>query len=183
MKKTTVLLLFIMGFAFGQLRVGLDVNRETKMSIESISLKQKPEGMGINIGYEQTLFFELIGVGVEYVHSTVTEIDDDHDHDHDHDEEEDEKSAMASLVSGYAVAKIPLGPMFKGVARLGMSLPLQEGFGAGLMYGAGVRVKPPVFPIGFEFIYSIHDIKPEEGDLGDLKFTYNRMNLSMTYSF
>ena len=175
MKKTTVLLLFIMGFAFGQLRVGLDVNRETKMSIESISLKQKPEGMGINIGYEQTLFFELIGVGVEYVHSTVTEID--------HDDEGEEKSAMASLVSGYAVAKIPLGPMFKGVARLGMSLPLEEGFGAGLMYGAGVRVKPPVFPIGFEFIYSIHDIKPEDGDMGDLKFTYNRMNLSMTYSF
>ena len=182
MKKTTVLLLFIMGFAFGQLRVGLDVNRETKMSIESISLKQKPEGMGINIGYEQTLFFELIGVGVEYVHSTVTELEDSDDEFSENDEGE-EKSAMASLVSGYAVAKIPLGPMFKGVARLGMSLPLEEGFGAGLMYGAGVRVKPPVFPIGFEFIYSIHDIKPEEGDLGDLKFTYNRMNLSMTYSF
>ena len=181
MKKTTVLLLFIMGFAFGQLRVGLDVNRETKISIESISLKQKPEGMGINIGYEQTLFFELIGVGVEYVHSTVTELEDSDDEFSENDEGE-EKSAMASLVSGYAVAKIPLGPMFKGVARLGMSLPLEEGFGAGLMYGAGVRVKPPVFPIGFEFIYSIHDIKPEEGDLGDLKFTYNRMNLSMTYS-
>jgi len=182
MKKTTVLLLFIMGFAFGQLRVGLDVNRETKISIESISLKQKPEGMGINIGYEQTLFFELIGVGVEYVHSTVTELEDSDD-EFSEDDEGDEKSAMASLVSGYAVAKIPLGPMFKGVARLGMSLPLEEGFGAGLMYGAGVRVKPPVFPIGFEFIYSIHDIKPEDGDMGDLKFTYNRMNLSMTYSF
>ena len=182
MKKTTVLLLFIMGFAFGQLRVGLDVNRETKMSIESISLKQKPEGMGINIGYEQTLFFEMIGVGVEYVHSTVTELEDSDD-EFSEDDEGDEKSAMASLVSGYAVAKIPLGPMFKGVARLGMSLPLEEGFGAGLMYGAGVRVKPPVFPIGFEFIYSIHDIKPEDGDMGDLKFTYNRMNLSMTYSF
>lgn len=182
MKKTTVLLLFIMGFAFGQLRVGFDVNRETKISIESISLKQKPEGMGINIGYEQTLFFEMIGVGVEYVHSTVTELEDSDDEFFEDDEGE-EKSAMASLVSGYAVAKIPLGPMFKGVARLGMSLPLEEGFGAGLMYGAGVRVKPPVFPIGFEFIYSIHDLKPEDGDMGDLKYTYNRMNLSMTYSF
>jgi len=169
MKKLGIISTLFFSLAFAQLRIGADVSRE--MTLANFPA-EKAEGMGYTLGYEKMLL-GLIGVGGEYTLGG------------------DEGTDM---LYGYGVAKIPVGlPMFKGLVRLGYSIPTGEDgdmFEAGLAYGAGLRFKLPVQPIGVELLYTIHNLEMKssgEDGLDDLlsalEFKWNVMNLTLTYSF
>ena len=58
----------------------------------------------------------------------------------------------------------------------------------GLAYGVGLRFKLPLFPVGAEAHYTMHNLEmKDDGELGglfdDLGITYKVMNLTITYSF
>ena len=84
---------------------------------------------------------------------------------------------------GYGVAKIPFGiPMARAVIRAGYSLPMEDG----LAYGIGIRIKPPLFPLGAEANYTVHNLTFEDSEMdlgGIMDCKYKYMNLSLTYSF
>ena len=169
MKKISLLIIAITTIASAQLRVGIDVSRQ--LSLSGLPA-ETADGMGFTLGYEQTLF-SLVGVGAEYSAAGDEGID---------------------MLYGYAVAKLPLGfPMLRGIARAGYSLPMGDAadyYDAGLAYGTGLRFKLPLFPIGLEALYTMHNLemKSTGEDLGDmlaslLKLKYNVMTLTATYSF
>ena len=168
MKKITLISLLMLSAAFSQLRVGADISRE--MNLEGLAA-EKSEGMGITLGYEKMLL-GLLGAGGEFTLGG--------------DEGPD-------MIYGYGVAKVPVGlPMFRGVVRMGYSLPVGEDgdmYKAGLAYGAGLRFKFPVQPIGVEVLYTIHNLEmKDQGDgfaelLSELGFTWNVMNITATYNF
>ena len=95
MKKLSLIFLLFLSVAFSQLRVGLDVSRTTDISVKWMGMeageKGSPDGMGLTLGYEQTLLFDLIGVGAEYNLATGGGDDhEEHDHDdHGHDDRDD----------------------------------------------------------------------------------------------
>jgi len=169
MKKISLLLIAITTLASAQLRIGLDISREISLAgIES----EKADGMGFTLGYEQMLL-SLVGVGAEYSIAGDEGID---------------------MLYGYAVGKIPVGvPMARGIIRVGYSLPMgdaSEFYEAGLAYGGGLRIKPPIFPIGIEALYTIHNLemKSSGDDMEDmfmdlLKMKWNVLNITATYSF
>jgi hypothetical protein len=75
---------------------------------------------------------------------------------------------------------------------MGYSLPVGEDgedFDAGLAYGAGLRFKFPIQPIGLELLYTVHNLEMKDsGDgldelLNALDFKWNVLNLTATYSF
>ena len=172
MKKISLLIIAISTIAAAQLRVGIDMSRDMSMggALGSLLGDVEIEGTGLTIGYEQTLL-SLAGVGAEYTMGGDEGLD---------------------MFYTYAVAKIPVGlPMFRGIARAGYSIPLGDGgdeYDAGLAYGIGLRFKLPLFPIGAEAHYTMHNLElKDDGDLGglldDLGITYKVMNLTVTYSF
>ena len=169
MKKISLLLIAITTLASAQLRLGLDLSREISLAgIES----EKADGMGFTLGYEQMLL-SLVGVGAEYSIAGDQGID---------------------MLYGYAVGKIPVGvPMARGIIRVGYSLPMgdaSEFYDAGLAYGVGLRIKPPLFPVGIEALYTIHNLEMKtDGDefaemfASLLELKYNVLTVTATYSF
>ena len=169
MKKISLLLIAITTLASAQLRLGLDISREISLAgIES----EKADGMGFTLGYEQMLL-SLVGVGAEYSIAGDEGID---------------------MLYGYAVGKIPVGvPMARGIIRVGYSLPMgdaSEFYDAGLAYGVGLRIKPPLFPVGIEALYTIHNLemKTDGDDFSEmfaslLELKYNVLTVTATYSF
>ena len=155
--------------------------------------KGSPDGMGLNLGYEQTLLFDLIGVGAEY--NLATGGGDDHeehdDHGDDHDDDHDDEGGVGgpgNFAFVYGVAKLPVGfPMVRGIVRLGTTLAHQEeGLKGGLSYGLGVRVKPPVLPVGVEAHYTMHNFEPNSADFpsgAEVSASYSSVNLTVTYKF
>ena len=169
MKKISLLLIAVTTIASAQLRLGLDVSRE--MTVSGMS-GEKSEGMGFTLGYEKMLL-SLVGVGAEYTAGGDEGVD---------------------MLYGYAVGKIPVGfPMARGIIRAGYSLPMGDAadvYEAGLAYGVGLRVKPPIFPIGIEALYTIHNLemKSSGDDMEDMfmdlfKIKWNVLNITATYSF
>ena len=172
MKKISLLIIAITTIVSAQLRVGLDMSRDMSMggAIGSLLGDIEIEGTGFTVGYEKTLL-SLGGLGAEYTMGGEEGLD---------------------MFYTYAVAKIPVGlPMFRGIARAGYSIPLGDGgdeYDAGLAYGVGLRFKLPLFPVGAEAHYTIHNLEmKDDGELGglldDLGMTYKVMNLTVTYSF
>jgi len=169
MKKISLLLIAITTLASAQLRIGLDISREISLAgIES----EKADGMGFTLGYEQMLL-SLVGVGAEYTAGGDEGVD---------------------MLYGYAVGKIPVGvPMARGIIRVGYSLPMgdaSEFYDAGLAYGGGLRIKPPLFPVGIEALYTIHNLEMKtDGDefaemfASLLELKYNVLTVTATYSF
>ena len=169
MKKISLLLIAVTTIASAQLRLGLDVSRE--MTVSGMS-GEKSEGMGFTLGYEKMLL-SLVGVGAEYTAGGDEGVD---------------------MLYGYAVGKIPVGfPMVRGIIRAGYSLPMGDAadvYEAGLAYGVGLRVKPPIFPIGIEALYTIHNLemKSSGDDMEEMfmelfKIKWNVLNITATYSF
>ena len=168
MKKVSIITLLFVTTAFSQLRVGADISR--KMDLSGLA-SESSEGMGFTLGYERMLL-GLVGAGGEFTLGG--------------DEGPD-------MIYGYGVAKIPVGlPFFKGIVRAGYSLPVGEDgdmYEAGLAYGAGLRFKFPVQPIGVEVLYTIHNLEmKDQGDgfaelLDALDFTWSVMNITATYNF
>ena len=169
MKKISLLLIAVTTIASAQLRLGLDVSREVTVSGMS---GEKSEGMGFTLGYEKMLL-SLVGVGAEYTAGGDEGVD---------------------MLYGYAVGKIPVGfPMVRGIIRAGYSLPMGDAadvYEAGLAYGVGLRVKPPIFPIGIEALYTMHNLemKSSGDDMEDMfmalfKIKWNVLNITATYSF
>jgi len=169
MKKISLLLIAVTTIASAQLRLGLDVSRE--MTVSGMS-GEKSEGMGFTLGYEKMLL-SLVGVGAEYTAGGDEGV---------------------NMLYGYAVGKIPVGfPMARGIIRAGYSLPMGDAadvYEAGLAYGVGLRVKPPIFPIGIEALYTIHNLemKSSGDDMEDMfmalfKIKWNVLNITATYSF
>ena len=174
MKKISLLLIVITAIASAQLRLGADISREMDVSLAGFGGEsEKAEGMGFTLGYEQMLL-SLVGVGAEYSLAGDEGID---------------------MLYGYAVGKIPVGmPMMRGIIRVGYSMPMgdaAEGYAAGLAFGGGLRIKPPIFPIGLEALYTIHNLEAKSsggGGLEDalmsaLEVKYNVFTITATYSF
>jgi len=181
MKKITVLLIVLTTMATAQLRVGLDakrtMNMEMKIAGVSMSESLNAEGMGFTIGYEKMLLLGMIGVGAEYNFSG------------------DSEEGPSNMGFVYGVAKLPVGlPMARGIVRVGTSFGHEEGLKGGLSYGIGLRIKPPVFPIGIEALYTKHildmdmEMDDEDADIADalgfdVEASYTYLNISATYSF
>ena len=197
MKKISLILLLFISTAFSQLRVGMDVSRTTDVSLKYMGIEEgvngTPDGTNLTLGYEQTLLLGLIGVGAEYnlsVGGDDDHSDEDHDHDHgdgdDHDDE-DGIGGTGSFAFVYGVAKLPVGfPMVRGIVRLGTTLAHQEdGLKGGLSYGLGVRVKPPVLPVGVEAHYTMHNFGTDEELPSGAEYSasYSSVNLTVTYKF
>ena len=199
MKKISIILIAISAIASSQLRLGLDVSRKATLtpsyskefkalaaaSGESLPGEQdlKVDGMGISLGYDLMLL-SLVGVGAELNIGSGGDSEDDHDHDdEDHD---DEGAGPDNQVFVYGVAKVPVFPMVRGVIRAGLVKSFDSELDPGLGFGFGLRVKPPIFPIGLEANYTIYNFSVTQdmgiGDMSiDMKQSY--LNLTATYKF
>ena len=180
MKKITVLFIALATLASAQLRVGVDMSRKLSIGLSpelTAAFKAmgfdpeteiEADGMGYTIGYDLMLL-SLVGVGGEINLGGGGE------------------EAPPNIVFGYGVAKIPFGiTMARAVIRAGYSLPMEDGMEAGLAYGVGIRIKPPLFPLGAEAHYTIHNLKFEDSEMdmgGVMDYKYKYMNLTVTYSF
>ncbi len=186
MKKLTIFLIVLSTIATAQLRVGVDAKRTMDMKVKmmgvSASESMDADGMGLTFGYEKMLLLGLIGAGAEYNLSLGG--DDD-----------DEDGGPSNMGFVYGVAKVPVGlPMARGIVRLGTSFGHEEGVKGALSYGVGLRVKPPIFPIGIEALYTIHnldmDMELDDADEGtadalglDVETSFKYFNITATYSF
>mgnify|MGYP001491447712 CR=1 FL=1 len=201
MKKISILLIAISAIASAQLRLGLDVSRKATLtpsyskefkalaaaSGESLPGEQdlKVDGMGISLGYDLMLL-SLVGVGAELNIGSGGDSEDDHDHDHDDEDHDDEGAGPDNQVFVYGVAKVPVFPMVRGVIRAGLVKSFDSELDPGLGFGFGLRVKPPIFPIGLEANYTIYNFSATQdmgiGDLSiDMRQSY--LNLTATYKF
>ena len=199
MKKISILLIAISAIASAQLRLGLDVSRKATLtpsyskefkalaaaSGESLPGEQdlKVDGMGISLGYDLMLL-SLVGVGAELNIGSGGDSEDDHDHDDE--EHSDEEIGPDNQVFVYGVAKVPVFPMVRGVIRAGLVKSFDSELDPGLGFGFGLRVKPPIFPIGLEANYTIYNFSVTQdmgiGDMSiDMKQSY--LNLTATYKF
>ena len=199
MKKISILLIAISAIASAQLRLGLDVSRKATLtpsyskefkalaaaSGESLPGEQdlKVDGMGISLGYDLMLL-SLVGVGAELNIGSGGDSEDDHDHDDE--EHSDEEIGPDNQVFVYGVAKVPVFPMVRGVIRAGLVKSFDSELDPGLGFGFGLRVKPPIFPIGLEANYTIYNFSASQdmgiGDMSiDMKQSY--LNLTATYKF
>ena len=199
MKKISILLIAVSTIASAQLRLGLDVSRkgtitpsypsELKAAAaamgESLPGKEdlKFDGMGISVGYDLMLL-SLVGVGAELNIGSGGDSEDDHDHDDE--EHSDEEIGPDNQVFVYGVAKVPVFPMVRGVIRAGLVKSFDSELDPGLGFGFGLRVKPPIFPIGLEANYTIYNFSASQdmgiGDMSiDMRQSY--LNLTATYKF
>lgn len=188
MKKISFLIIAVTTIASAQLRVGVDVSRKMKVTpsfpaemkalalVEGINLPgtetMTAEGLGFSVGYDFMLA-SLVGVGAELNIAA---------------ESDDEDGGPSNQIFAYSIVKLPFGvPFARGVVRIGIAKSFEEGIDPGLGYGFGLRIKPPLFPIGAEASYNIYNYSQEEKDaeLGTMKFDLKQsyMNLSLTYSF
>ena len=188
MKKISFLIIAVTTIASAQLRVGVDVSRKMKVTpsfpaeIKSLALVEginlpgtetmTAEGLGFTVGYDFMLA-SLVGVGAELNIAS---------------ESDDEDGGPSNQIFAYSIVKLPFGvPFARGVVRIGIAKSFEEGIDPGLGYGFGLRIKPPLFPIGAEASYNIYNYSQEEKDaeLGTMKFDLKQsyMNLSLTYSF
>ena len=188
MKKISFLLIVATTIASAQLRVGVDVSRKMKVTpsfpaeVKAFFLsmgeelpgseKMTAEGLGFSVGYDFMLA-SLVGVGAELNIAS---------------ESDDEDGGPSNQIFAYSIVKLPFGvPFARGVIRVGIAKSFEEGIDPGLGYGFGLRIKPPLFPIGAEASYNIYNYSQEEKDpeLGTMKFDLKQsyMNLSLTYSF
>ena len=188
MKKISFLIIAVTTIASAQLRVGVDVSRKMKVTpsfpaemkalalVEGINLPgtetMTAEGLGFTVGYDFMLA-SLVGVGAELNIAS---------------ESDDEDGGPSNQIFAYSIVKLPFGvPFARGVVRIGIAKSFEEGIEPGLGYGFGLRIKPPLFPIGAEASYNIYNYSQEEKDaeLGTMKFDLKQsyMNLSLTYSF
>ena len=188
MKKISFLIIAVTTIASAQLRVGVDVSRKMKVTpsfpaemkalalVEGINLPgtetMTAEGLGFTVGYDFMLA-SLVGVGAELNIAS---------------ESDDEDGGPSNQIFAYSIVKLPFGvPFARGVVRVGIAKSFEEGIDPGLGYGFGLRIKPPLFPIGAEASYNIYNYSQEEKDaeLGTMKFDLKQsyMNLSLTYSF
>ena len=188
MKKISFLIIALTTIASAQLRVGVDVSRKMKVTpsfpaemkalalVEGINLPgtetMTAEGLGFTVGYDFMLA-SLVGVGAELNIAS---------------ESDDEDGGPSNQIFAYSIVKLPFGvPFARGVVRIGIAKSFEEGIDPGLGYGFGLRIKPPLFPIGAEASYNIYNYSQEEKDaeLGTMKFDLKQsyMNLSLTYSF
>ena len=199
MKKISILLIAVSTIASAQLRLGLDVSRkgtitpsypsELKAAAaamgESLPGEEdlKFDGMGISVGYDLMLL-SLVGVGAELNIGSGGDSEDDHDHDDE--EHSDEEIGPDNQVFVYGVAKVPVFPMVRGVIRAGLVKSFDSELDPGLGFGFGLRVKPPIFPIGLEANYTIYNFSASQdmgiGDMSiDMRQSY--LNLTATYKF
>ena len=199
MKKISILLIAVSTIASAQLRLGLDVSRkgtitpsypsELKAAAAAMgeSLPGKEDlkfgGMGISVGYDLMLL-SLVGVGAELNIGSGGDSEDDHDHDDE--EHSDEEIGPDNQVFVYGVAKVPVFPMVRGVIRAGLVKSFDSELDPGLGFGFGLRVKPPIFPIGLEANYTIYNFSASQdmgiGDMSiDMRQSY--LNLTATYKF
>ena len=188
MKKISFLIIAVTTIASAQLRVGVDVSRKMKVTpsypaemkalalVEGIDLPgtetMTAEGLGFSVGYDFILA-SLVGVGAELNIAS---------------ESDDEDGGPSNQIFAYSIVKLPFGvPFARGVVRVGIAKSFEEGIDPGLGYGFGLRIKPPLFPIGAEASYNIYNYSQEEKDpeLGTMKYDLKQsyMNLSLTYSF
>ena len=188
MKKISFLIIAVTTIASAQLRVGVDVSRKMKVTpsfpaemkalalVEGINLPgtetMTAEGLGFTVGYDFMLA-SLVGVGAELNIAS---------------ESDDEDGGPSNQIFAYSIVKLPFGVSFaRGVVRIGIAKSFEEGIDPGLGYGFGLRIKPPLFPIGAEASYNIYNYSQEEKDseLGTMKYDLKQsyMNLSLTYSF
>ena len=188
MKKISFLIIAVTTIASAQLRVGVDVSRKMKVTpsypaemkalalVEGIDLPgtetMTAEGLGFSVGYDFMLA-SLVGVGAELNIAS---------------ESDDEDGGPSNQIFAYSIIKLPFGvPFARGVIRVGIAKSFEEGIDPGLGYGFGLRIKPPLFPIGAEASYNIYNYSQEEEDpdFGTMKFDLKQayMNLSLTYSF
>ena len=201
MKKISILLIAVSTIASAQLRLGLDVSRKGTLTPsypselkaaaaamgESLPGEEdlKFDGMGISVGYDLMLL-SLVGVGAELNIGSGGDSEDDHDHDHDDEEHSDEEIGPDNQVFVYGVAKVPVFPMVRGVIRAGLVKSFDSELDPGLGFGFGLRVKPPIFPIGLEANYTIYNFSASQdmgiGDMSiDMRQSY--LNLTATYKF
>ena len=199
MKKISILLIAVSTIASAQLRLGLDVSRKGTLTPsypselkaaaaamgESLPGEEdlKFDGMGISVGYDLMLL-SLVGVGAELNIGSGGDSEDDHDHDDE--EHSDEEIGPDNQVFVYGVAKVPVFPMVRGVIRAGLVKSFDSELDPGLGFGFGLRVKPPLFPIGLEANYTIYNFSASQdmgiGDMSiDLRQSY--LNLTATYKF
>ena len=188
MKKISFLIIAITTIASAQLRVGVDVSRKMKVTpsfpaemkalalVEGINLPgtetMTAEGLGFTVGYDFMLA-SLVGVGAELNIAS---------------ESDDEDGGPSNQIFAYSIVKLPFGvPFARGVVRIGIAKSFEEGIDPGLGYGFGLRIKPPLFPIGAEASYNIYNYSQEEKDaeLGTMKFDLKQsyMKISLTYSY
>jgi len=188
MKKISFLIIAVTTIASAQLRVGVDVSRKMKVTpsypaemkalalVEGIDLPgtetMTAEGLAFSVGYDFMLA-SLVGVGAELNIAA---------------ESDDEDGGPSNQIFAYSIVKLPFGvPFARGVVRVGIAKSFEEGIDPGLGYGFGLRIKPPLFPIGAEASYNIYNYSQEEKDpeLGTMKYDLKQsyMNLSLTYSF
>ena len=192
MKKLTVLLFVLTTFASAQLRVGLDLSRTGKASYSvpndlkamlALMGEEIPgtenytaKGIGLNIGYELMLL-SLVGVGAEMNLSLGEECGNDDDKCYEPD----------TQYFGYGVAKFPVFPMVRGVVKGGLVMSTEKDVDPGLGLGFGLRVKPPILPLGVEASYNIYNLSRKEDFDGmgsiDVDLRQGYFNLSATYSF
>ena len=188
MKKISFLIIAVTTIASAQLRVGVDVSRKMKVTpsfpaeVKALFLSMgeevpgsetmTAEGLGFSVGYDFMLA-SLVGVGAELNIAS---------------ESDDEDGGPSNQIFAYSIVKLPFGvPFARGVVRVGIAKSFEEGIDPGLGYGFGLRIKPPLFPIGAEASYNIYNYSQEEKDpeLGTMKYDLKQsyMNLSLTYSF
>ena len=199
MKKISILLIAVSTIASAQLRLGLDVSRKGTLTPsypselkaaaaamgESLPGEEdlKFDGMGISVGYDLMLL-SLVGVGAELNIGSGGDSEDAHDHDDE--EHSDEEIGPDNQVFVYGVAKVPVFPMVRGVIRAGLVKSFDSELDPGLGFGFGLRVKPPIFPIGLEANYTIYNFSASQdmgiGDMSiDMRQSY--LNLTATYKF
>jgi len=188
MKKISFLIIAVTTIASAQLRVGVDVSRKMKVTpsfpaeVKALFLSMgeelpgsetmTAEGLGFSVGYDFMLA-SLVGVGAELNIAS---------------ESDDEDGGPSNQIFAYSIVKLPFGvPFARGVVRVGIAKSFEEGIDPGLGYGFGLRIKPPLFPIGAEASsYNIYNYsQEEEEELGTMKYDLKQsyMNLSLTYSF
>ena len=188
MKRISLVIMLLFSVGFSQLRVGLDLSRSAKSSytvpanVKAVLIAQGEEvpgtkdftasGLGLTVGYELMLL-SLVGVGAEAnLGLSNKECGDNEEKCYEPD----------SHYFGYGVVKFPVFPMVRAVVRGGLVMSSESEIDPGLGLGFGVRVKPPVLPVGIEASYNIYNNSAEmEGIEMDLRQNY--FNISASYSF
>ena len=170
MKKITLLIIAVTTIATSQLKVG--INPFNIYSLEGAATAM--EGMGFSVGYEK-MFMGLVGAGLEYTLSTS--------------EQDTSDMGIPDFLFAYSVVRIPIGTMLRAVAKFGLNMPMgsvydgetaSDLYDPTLSYGGGLRFKLPLFPVGLEALYTIHNMKEKEFDSEQ---KYSMVSINATYSF
>ena len=172
MKKITLLIIAVTTIATSQLKVG--INPFNIYSLEGAATAM--EGMGFSVGYEK-MFMGLVGAGAEYTLSGTEQDGDENPY------------GIPDFLFAYSVVRIPIGTMLRAVAKFGLNMPMgsvydgetaSDWYDPTLSYGGGLRFKLPLFPVGLEALYTIHNMKEKEFDSEQ---KYSMVSINATYSF